>query len=149
MELILHRVITNKFYTVGYFPQLNLYSLELPNRGNSVNISCIPAGRYSLKKYSSNKFKSEPGKKGNFDIDHYQICNVPNRSKIIIHTGNILKDTKGCILPGCKLYVGLHYFNCEQQYARTLNSKSAFVSINTFIKKNNINTINIIQGIYK
>lgn len=68
-------------------------TIELPNKGNQHNISCIPEGKYEVVKHIS------PTKGRCFHI-----LNVPNRSNILIHVGNYATgyqvDTEGCILVG-------------------------------------------------
>lgn len=64
-------------------------TLELPNKGNQKDISCIPKGVYSCGFYSSPKY-----------LGVYQVKNVPNRSAILIHIGNTVEDIEGCILVG-------------------------------------------------
>ena len=63
--------------------------LELPNKGNKRSISCIPEGTYKVTPHVSEKF----GK-------CFWVNNVPNRSAILIHAGNTVADTRGCLLPG-------------------------------------------------
>ncbi len=62
---------------------------EDPWNDNVSNISCIPKGIYQCRKFNGNKFK-----------DVWEIVNVPNRSAILIHAGNTIDDTHGCILIG-------------------------------------------------
>jgi hypothetical protein len=57
--------------------------------GNKNNISCIPEGTYHVTKRISEKYKH-----------HWHVQNVPNRSLILIHNGNTIADTQGCILVG-------------------------------------------------
>jgi hypothetical protein len=72
-------------------------TLELPWRNNQSNISCIPPGDYDVKIRISSKF----GKT-------YWVSNVPNRSYVLIHSGNYAGDVskgfkthvEGCILLG-------------------------------------------------
>lgn len=64
-------------------------TLELPNKNNQFQISCIPTGTYKVVANESKKF----GK-------CYAVQNVPGRTAILIHSGNTTKDTKGCILVG-------------------------------------------------
>jgi len=60
-------------------------TLELPWRNNENQISCIPPGTYNVEIRRSNKF----GKT-------YWVKEVPNRSYILIHSGNYAGDkTKG------------------------------------------------------
>jgi len=74
-------------------------TLELPWRGNRRQISCIPPGTYNVEIRLSNKY-------GRI----YWVRNVPNRSYILIHSGNFAGDTSkgykthvmGCILLGKK-----------------------------------------------
>lgn len=65
-------------------------TLENPWLNNQVNISCIPFGRYICYLHLSDKFK----------ITTFMVGAVPNRSAIIFHAGNTIKDTLGCILVG-------------------------------------------------
>lgn len=74
------------------------YSLELPDKENKQNISCIPKGNYICT-------FSPFGIKG---THHYLLLNVPNRTEIFIHSGNFAgdkekglhSDIEGCILLG-------------------------------------------------
>lgn len=68
------------------------WSLELPWRNNEREVSCIPEGSYSAKKERHHKFG-----------DVLRISGVPERDGILVHIGNYLKDTRGCILPGIQL----------------------------------------------
>jgi hypothetical protein len=64
-------------------------TLELPWKDNCKQVSCIPAGTYSVIKRYSPKY-------GN----HFYIQNVVNRDYILIHHGNYHTDILGCILVG-------------------------------------------------
>jgi hypothetical protein len=68
------------------------HTIELPNLNNEPKISCIPEGSYTVKAYTSPKFP-----------DVWELQGVPNRSKILVHTGNSTDDIKGCILVGLQL----------------------------------------------
>ncbi|MBU1066069.1 hypothetical protein KKC74_14880 [bacterium] len=73
------------------------YSLELPWQNNQRNISCIPSGTYTVQIRISQKYGRV-----------YWITEVPDRSFILIHSGNWAGDgakglkthTNGCILLG-------------------------------------------------
>ena len=65
------------------------YTLELPDKDNASNISCIPKGEYVVKPYHSAKYPNV-----------YQIMNVENRDYILIHQGNYHTDIRGCIIVG-------------------------------------------------
>lgn len=64
-------------------------TLELPWRGNEPNNSCIPHGVYQCNRVQSPKFG-----------DTFEVTNVPGRSHILFHKGNLWDDTQGCILVG-------------------------------------------------
>lgn len=63
-------------------------TLENPWLDNKTDISCIPVGQYEVAKDDTGKFK------------YWRIKDVPNRSLVEIHNGNIERHTKGCILIG-------------------------------------------------
>lgn len=65
------------------------YTLERPWLENVSDISCIPVGAYTC------TFKNHD-KLG----DVYSINDVPGRSGILIHVGNFVNDSHGCILMG-------------------------------------------------
>lgn len=71
-----------------------LHTLELPWRDNQPNVSCIPEGEYWC---APEQRHNRPS---------YRIHDVPGRSGVLIHTGNFLTDTSGCILPGCDFVPG-------------------------------------------
>lgn len=64
-------------------------TLELSWQNNAKQISCIPAGIYAACLHHSPKF-------GNC----ISIPSVAGRSEILVHQGNFVADTKGCILVG-------------------------------------------------
>ena len=74
---------------------LDVKVLELPEKGNAQNVSCIPAGKYPVEKI----IRPEGD-------DAFHVKNVPGRSEILIHIGNFAAgmkvDTQGCILPGLR-----------------------------------------------
>ena len=69
--------------------KLICFCIELPWLQNSRGISCIPEGKYELKKRFSQKFKW-----------HLHVANVPGRSFILLHPANdAMKELNGCIAP--------------------------------------------------
>ncbi len=64
-------------------------TLEEPWKDNQQKISCIPEGVYQCEPYSSMKFENV-----------WEITNIPNRSKVLIHSGNTTDDIEGCVLVG-------------------------------------------------
>ncbi len=65
------------------------FTLELPDKGNASNVSCIPAGTYEY-------FKRTSGVNG----EVIELKNVVGRSFIQCHKGNYTSDILGCILLG-------------------------------------------------
>ncbi len=64
-------------------------TLEPPDNGNAREISCIPAGNYICCRVESPHFGRT-----------YEVRDVPGRSHILFHRGNMVDDTKGCVLLG-------------------------------------------------
>jgi hypothetical protein len=77
--------------TIGIlnFYGFRCYTLEPPWLDNKKSVSCIPAGTYKARKHVSPRF----GK-------CIAIDNVVDRSHILIHVGNFVSQTEGCILVG-------------------------------------------------
>lgn len=68
-------------------------TIELPWRENEKRVSCIPEGKYFIRKRYSQKFKW-----------HLEIVGVENRSLILFHpANNALLELNGCIAPVTKL----------------------------------------------
>lgn len=93
-----------KHITLGiilYRNQLYAHTFEPPyyppehNLHNTFN-TAIPEGTYRLKFHNSPKFGSRK----------LYLSDVPRRSGIMLHPGNTLADTKGCILPGLEIKDG-------------------------------------------
>ena len=92
------------FLTRTYFPngtngklecegKLISYTIELPWKRNETKVSCIPEGKYFIRKRYSQKFKW-----------HIEIMNVSKRSFILFHpANNALTELNGCIAPVSKL----------------------------------------------
>jgi hypothetical protein len=92
------------FLTRTYFPdgtngklmsegKLICKTIELPWKNNEKRVSCIPEGRYFIRKRYSQKFKW-----------HLEVVDVQNRSYILFHpANNALKELNGCIAPVTKL----------------------------------------------
>ena len=68
------------------------FTLELPWKDNQRRVSCIPQGTYKAVKHRSPKFG-----------ESVWIQNVPNRSEILIHPANYVRQLLGCIAPGDSL----------------------------------------------
>lgn len=92
MRLILQRVSSGQAGTFGVILQEEIplcTTCEDPWNSNKPNISCIPAGTYSCVKHTGRKFSNV-----------WVLLDVPGRSGILIHNGNNIDHTEGCILVG-------------------------------------------------
>lgn len=90
MTIVLARVARSEAGTFGvlvhdYIPFA--VTLELPWKDNARECSCIPSGDYKCRRMKSPKFG-----------ETFEVCDVPNRSSILLHRGNAIPDTSGCIL---------------------------------------------------
>lgn len=90
MVIVLARVARSEAGTFGvlvhdYMPFA--VTLELPWRDNASDVSCIPSGEYICRRIQSPKFG-----------ETFEVCDVPNRQHILLHRGNTIPDTHGCIL---------------------------------------------------
>ncbi len=68
-------------------------TLELKWLDNTRSKSCIPEGTYKVVKRLAHEKRK---------YSHFHIINVPDRSYILIHTGNYSSQILGCILVGDK-----------------------------------------------
>ena len=119
---ILRRLLADDHGTRGVLagPGLApLHVMEPPWRDNRRSRSCIPEGVYRVVPYRSPRFR-----------DCLLVTDVPGRSAILFHRGNIggdvekgfLSHTMGCLLPG--LYRGVIRVRGRDQ-AATLASAPA------------------------
>jgi len=95
MELLLQRTYrkdgTNGELTIN--GKRVCFTIELPWKQNRSRISCIPEGKYELRKRYTTRFGW-----------HLLVVNVPGRDWILIHAANdALKEIKGCIAPVSQL----------------------------------------------
>jgi len=82
---------TQGFLSVMHKDQsLTLQTLELPWKDNQQDISCIPVGTYGYEKWYSPKFKATV----------FRLLHVPDRTNILIHPANYVRQLRGCIAPG-------------------------------------------------
>ena len=129
MHLRLSRIESNDKCTRGALTvdgKAVCVTLENPWIDNKPNISCIPAGIYGLKPFSGNKYK-----------DVYQIMDVPGRTYILMHIGNIERNTNGCVLSGS-------YYGELAGEPAVLNSGKAMGILRDLLK-NDSHTIEIIN----
>jgi hypothetical protein len=74
-------------------PVFSGLSLERGWRNNQNNISCIPAGVYTVKLEYSNRFKKKL----------WEIKNVPGRAETKFHSANYWFQLNGCVALGQRL----------------------------------------------
>jgi len=95
MNIYLIRLESTLGAFISHDHGLICYVMEPPWRDNRANVSCIPVGDYDvtyLPRSASGKYK-----------DCYHVHNVPERFAILIHKGNTVRDTMGCMLPGVRV----------------------------------------------
>ena len=64
-------------------------TLEPPDRENEKNVSSIPAQQYTCSRVRSNRYG-----------ETFEVRDVPGRSAVLFHPGNVASDTMGCFLLG-------------------------------------------------
>jgi len=89
------RVYRKGFFDFGVYGELvigakRFCTVERPWLANKPYVSCIPNGEYSLETRFYNK--------GGYET--IEILNVPNRTNILIHKGNVPTEVQGCIAIG-------------------------------------------------
>lgn len=72
-------------------------TLELPWKDNQRRVSCIPDGDYTCKAVKGRKTSG-----GLYIPFTYEVLGVPGRDGILLHVGNTITDSEGCILIGEK-----------------------------------------------
>lgn len=90
--ILLKRVCFDDDGTYGVLIENNvpfMLMLEETWRDNARGISSIPTGTYMVK-----RIIRPDGREA------WQVQNVPDRTAILIHSGNTEADTEGCLMPG-------------------------------------------------
>lgn len=70
------------------------HTIERPWKNNTRNESCIPAGEYQttfLPRSASGKYRQV-----------YHLQSVPGRTGILIHNGNLVDHSRGCLIIGLR-----------------------------------------------
>lgn len=67
-------------------------TMELPDRGNQHDVSCIPTGTYRCRRTTSPKHPS-------WGLV-WEVLDVPDRTKIYLHPANLQSQILGCIAVG-------------------------------------------------
>lgn len=118
--MILKRFLQTDNFTAGTieFNGEIYYTLERPWLKNASNVSCVPHGLYEVVPYSSAKYP-----------DAYHIKNVLDRTHILIHSGNFVRHTQGCVLIG-------KGFNIDKGEAMVTSSRDAMDELREYIGEN-------------
>ncbi len=107
------------------FGDQSVWSLECPWRENQVFTSCCPDGTWSLQAFDSTE---HPG--------CWVVTPVPGRTGILIHVGNRVDDTQGCILIGQ-----------TQEPGFVGNSRAALRQLNYTLDRSTTHVIHIGSGL--
>jgi hypothetical protein len=98
-------------------------TIELPWLQNQRSISCIPEGRYELKKRFTKKH----------DL-HLLVLDVPGRDGILIHPANdALSELRGCIAP-----VTIHTGSGTGSQSRLANEKLKVLVLDALKRKEKV-----------
>lgn len=136
--LILLRKWQKAKYTIGLLSLdgVRLHNiLEPPCNGYHHGVTAIPKGTYEIDMTTvSPKFKNRAWAKPYGGIVP-TLKDVPGRTRILIHPGNTVDDTDGCLLPGNNTVVG-KVLNSEVRYHELMKIllKNKAEGITTYIK---------------
>ena len=127
MELQLIRYCYGPDHVAGLlkFGDQSVWTLECPWRENQVFTSCCPDGTYPLVAFESPEHP-----------DCWVVTPVPGRTGILIHVGNTVADTQGCILIGQ-----------FQEPGKVLNSRDALRQLNYTLNRNEQHVLHIGSGL--
>ena len=104
--------------------EMSLWTLECPWRDNAIFISCVPDGSYTLVAFDSPEHP-----------DCWVLTPIQNRNGILIHVGNTVTDTQGCILIGQ-----------SQKPGSVGNSRDALRQLNFSLNRNEQHIITLGPG---
>ena len=102
-------------------------TLEPCDKENKPFESSIPAQQYSCKRIISPKFG-----------ETFKICNVPNRDSVLLHSGNEVEDTLGCVLLASsygKLHEGRAILNSGKTFQSFMEVMQNWNAFNLTIKE--------------
>ena len=116
-KVTLTRLSTSKAGTHGVLSvdgRAMLVTLEPPK-------AVVPPGQYKLRLRWSPRFKRKL----------FEVADVPGHTDVLIHPGNTIKDTKGCILVGLRKEGGAVLQSCKalEELHRLLGDSSAVLEV--------------------
>ena len=123
-KITITRTINEDKQTLGVLKYKNFtcFTLELPWKNNQNDVSCIPKGIYKVSKRNSSKYG-----------EHLHILDVPNRTFILVHSGNYYKQIQGCVLVGDSL-IDLN----KDKYKDVTNSKKTLEKLLSILPNSNL-----------
>jgi len=90
----------SKIYIDGCF---ECFGIEDAKRNTKVyGQTCIPEGTYQIRLRVWGGFHKRYSKRFSDHVGMLEVVDVPNFKYILIHIGNTIKDTAGCLLVGAK-----------------------------------------------
>lgn len=108
MKITVRRLISkNKATTSLVFIDDDFECVSLEDAFQNIKIygsTRIPAGTYRIGVRAHGRFHSRYLKKFSFHKGMLEVLDVPNFTEILIHIGNSIKDTLGCLLIGRFFY---------------------------------------------
>ena len=125
MELVLKRTYAAEGINgdLEWNGTLICHTIELPWKNNERQVSCVPEGRYLMRKRYSRKYQW-----------HLHLVNVPGRDLILVHPANdAKKELKGCIAPVTTLTSAGKGLQSRKAFEKVLQLLQPF-----FLKKENV-----------
>lgn len=98
-------------------------TLELPDKNNAVNISCIPNGNYIVDRDTTGKHQ------------YYRLREVEGRTDIEIHPARSTRQLQGCIALGLQFALTYDLVNSEEAcnlFLELVGDESFMLSIRDF-----------------
>jgi len=108
-------------------PWIFCVTLEPPEKENQQRVSCIPTGNYTCRRIVSPKHGTT-----------YEVQNVPERSGILFHAGNVVDNTEGCIILAekfGKLEGNRAVLNSGETFTKFMNAMGSYEEFNLLIKE--------------
>jgi len=147
-ELLLVRSKSNQISTVGVLYKMldvgtvfDCFTLEDGHKETKVKGKTrIPAGRYPIIMRMYGEHFEKYSKRFGEEHPIIEIGNVPNFTDILIHIGNYIEDTEGCILPGTR-------FGWDGKRAYYVsNSTEAYLRLHKWVLENKPTHITIVDN---
>ena len=112
-----HRVSSSHLVTMAALSMNGIpfmVTLERPWMFNKPMESCAPAGTYLMKRHITTKYPKES--------NAWRMVDVYGRTGMLWHSGNTIKDSKGCTHPGLQ-------FGAVDQPPSVVNSRQALARL--------------------